>query len=88
MTAHADGSTTAITAAGISVPASMIAQFMDGTRLMPSRHKHRPLAFRPRDESDRAWLIAYAERTGRSVYQALADILAEAHIRDEAEPQP
>ena len=42
---------------------------------MPNQHKHPNLTFRP-PESDRAWLLAYVERTGRPRNAVLADALA------------
>ena len=42
---------------------------------MPNQHKHPNLSFRP-PEGDRAWLLAYVERTGRPRNAVLADALA------------
>jgi WhiA C-terminal HTH domain len=40
---------------------------------MPSgRHKHKPLSYRP-PAAERAWLLAYADKTGRAVNAVLTD---------------
>ena len=44
--------------------------------MSPSKHRHRPLSFRPREDSDRVWLLGYAKATGQPVNRVLADALA------------
>lgn len=48
-------------------------------------HRQSPVCFRPAGD-DGAWLDEHAKRTGRSVYRALADILAEYRQRHESGP--
>lgn len=50
---------------------------------MPSQHKHPPISVRL-PEGDRAWLMEYAEATGRAVNSVLTEAVAEyrAHRRD------
>jgi hypothetical protein len=47
---------------------------------MPSKHKHRPISFRPGlqrgdPDGDRAWLLDHAESTGQAVNRVLAKAL-------------
>jgi hypothetical protein len=42
---------------------------------MPDRHKRHPIPFRP-PEGDRAWLEAYAGRTGEPVNRILTQLVA------------
>lgn len=46
-------------------------------------HRQSPVCFRPATEDDGAWLTKHAQRTGRSVYKVMADILAEYRQRHE-----
>lgn len=50
---------------------------------MPNQHKHPNLSFRP-PADDRAWLLAYVERTGRPRNAILAEALAQYRARVEA----
>ena len=54
---------------------------------MPNRHKRPPIAFRP-PEGDRAWLLAYAQRTGQPVNRILARALAAFRTTCDAEVTP
>jgi hypothetical protein len=53
--------------------------------MSPSKHRHRPLSFRPREDSDRVWVQEYAKATGQSVNSVLADALAAYRAAKEAE---
>jgi hypothetical protein len=52
--------------------------------MSPSKHRHRPLSFRPREDSDRVWLYEYAKATGQSVNSVLAEMLAAYRVAVEA----
>jgi hypothetical protein len=52
--------------------------------MSPSKHRHRPLSFRPREDSDRAWVYEYAKTTGQPVSRILADALAAYRASKEA----
>jgi hypothetical protein len=52
--------------------------------MSPSKHRHRPLSFRPREDSDRVWVEEYAKATGQSVNSVLAEMLAEYRAAKEA----
>ncbi len=43
---------------------------------MPDRHRDGPLCFRPFTDSDREWLLAHAQHSGRSLNAILAEALA------------
>jgi hypothetical protein len=43
---------------------------------MANRHKYPPLSFRPAQESDRVWVVGYAERIGQPLNRVLAEALA------------
>lgn len=49
---------------------------------MPSQHKHPPISLRL-PETDRAWLLEYAEATGQPVNAVIAQAVAEYRKRQE-----
>jgi hypothetical protein len=50
---------------------------------VPSKHKHPPVSLRL-PAADRAWLYAYAERTGQPVNRILTRLVAAERARDDA----